>query len=78
MDECERSADGEIDSVGYSSGGKSAVGISPASVLRVTAYPLLLLAVVLVGASALVLRWDPAIVSPLFLVGTLVYLAILE
>lgn len=78
MDECERSADGEIDSVGYSSGGKSAVGISPASVLRVTAYPLLLLAVILVGASALVLRWDPAIVSPLFLVGTLVYLAILE
>ncbi|MEU0357391.1 sterol desaturase family protein [Streptomyces cyaneofuscatus] len=85
MDECERSADGEtdsfdgeIDSVGYAGGGKSTVGVSLASVLRATAYPLLLLAVVVVGASALALRWDPAIVSPLFLVGTLTYLAILE
>ncbi|MDT0492842.1 sterol desaturase family protein [Streptomyces sp. NPDC012600] len=84
MDECERSADGEndrngeIDSVTYSDGGKRAGGISPASLLRAAAYPVLLLAVVLVGAAALVLRWDPAVVSPLFLVGTLVYLAVLE
>ncbi|WP_430477527.1 sterol desaturase family protein [Streptomyces sp. P11-1] len=90
MDEYGRSADGEIDSVGHAGRGNprnggngekgavGAVGIIAARVLRVVAYPLLLLAVVSVGAAALVLRWDPAVVSPLFLIGTLMYLAILE
>ncbi|PWS44035.1 C4-dicarboxylate ABC transporter [Streptomyces sp. ZEA17I] len=90
MDECGRSADGEIDSVGRAgransgngrngeNGAVGAVGIVAARALRLVAYPLLLLAVVSVGAAALSLRWDPAIVSPLFLVGTLIYLAILE
>ncbi|MFT9785502.1 sterol desaturase family protein [Streptomyces rhizosphaericola] len=90
MDECGRSADGEIDSVGSAGGANSgngrngengafgAVGIVAAPALRLVAYPLLLLAVVSVGAAALSLRWDPAVVSPLFLIGTLIYLAILE
>ncbi|MFZ4278406.1 sterol desaturase family protein [Streptomyces rhizosphaericola] len=90
MDECGRSADGEIDSVGRAGGANSgngrngengavgAGGIVAPRALRLVAYPLLLLAVVSVGAAALSLRWDPAVVSPLFLIGTLIYLAILE
>ncbi|WP_411080227.1 sterol desaturase family protein [Streptomyces sp. cmx-18-6] len=104
MDECERSADGEIDSVEFPDaipsgfpdgrndadvlkGAGSAKGSGaeegacaprPHSLLRSIAYPLLLLAVVLVGGASLLLEWDPARVSPLFLVGTLVYLAVLE
>ncbi|UQA37580.1 sterol desaturase family protein [Streptomyces sp. HNA39] len=90
MDEYGRSADGEIDSGGHAGRGNprnggngekgtvGAVGVIAARVLRVVAYPLLLLAVVSVGAAALVLHWDPAIVSPLFLIGTLMYLALLE
>ncbi len=90
MDECGRSADGEIDSVGSAGGANSgngrngengavgAGGIVAPRALRLVAYPLLLLAVVSVGAAALSLRWDPAVVSPLFLIGTLIYLAILE
>lgn len=78
MDECERSADGENPTVPLSSGGTGEVRNSLASLLRVTAYPVLLLAVVVVGVAALRLHWDPARVSPLFLVGTLVYLAVLE
>ncbi|NGO83821.1 sterol desaturase family protein [Streptomyces sp. 196(2019)] len=90
MDECGRSADGEIDSVGSAGGANSGngrngengavgpVGIVAARALRLVAYPLLLLAVVSVGAAALSLRWDPAVVSPLFLIGALIYLAILE
>ncbi|GGY98964.1 hypothetical protein GCM10010327_31980 [Streptomyces nitrosporeus] len=46
--------------------------------LCVAAYPFLLLAVVAVGAAALSLNWDPAWVSPIFLIGTLTYLAALE
>ncbi|MFE7520476.1 sterol desaturase family protein [Streptomyces halstedii] len=78
MDECERSADGGNPTVPLSSGGTGEVRNSLASLLRVTAYPVLLLAVVVVGVAALRLHWDPARVSPLFLVGTLVYLAVLE
>ncbi|SCD62837.1 MULTISPECIES: sterol desaturase family protein [unclassified Streptomyces] len=78
MDECERSADGGNPTVPLSSGGTGEVRNSLASLLRVTAYPVLFLAVVVVGVAALRLHWDPARVSPLFLVGTLVYLAVLE
>ena len=48
------------------------------TVLRVAAYPLLLLATFLVAAGAVILHWDPSRVSPLFLVSTLLYLAVLE
>ncbi|HBF80928.1 MAG TPA: C4-dicarboxylate ABC transporter, partial [Streptomyces sp.] len=72
MDECERPADGGNPSVPLSGGGRRTVRNSLAPLLRTTAYPVLLLAVVLVGAAALRLDWDPARVSPLFLVGTLV------
>ncbi|MGW0791278.1 sterol desaturase family protein [Streptomyces sp. NPDC002911] len=94
MDRCDRFADGEIPPGvpgvppsarsgvypprGNQAGGKRAAGNGRDAVLRATAYPLLVLAVVTVGAAALSLHWDPALVSPLFLVGTLVYLAVLE
>lgn len=48
------------------------------TILRLAAYPLLLLATFLVAAGALVFHWDPARVSPLFLVGVLLYLTVLE
>ncbi|MER5744972.1 sterol desaturase family protein [Streptomyces sp. NPDC002225] len=48
------------------------------AVLRVSAYPLLLVSTVAVGAAALQLDWDPGLVSPLFLVGVIVYLTALE
>ncbi|MFP3118425.1 sterol desaturase family protein [Streptomyces sp. Iso 434] len=48
------------------------------AVLRVAAYPLLLAATVAVAGAALSLEWDPARVSPLFLVGVLLYLTLLE
>ncbi|MFF2958816.1 sterol desaturase family protein [Streptomyces sp. NPDC057963] len=48
------------------------------TVLRVSAYPFLLVATVSVATAALCLDWDPGRVSPLFLLGTLVYLAALE
>ncbi|MFH9299262.1 sterol desaturase family protein [Streptomyces sp. NPDC017520] len=78
MDEREQSADGGIYSAGYSVDRKGWAGNSPARLLRVAAYPVLLLAVVSVGAAALWLEWDPAWVSSLFLVGVIAYLAILE
>ncbi|MDQ0988333.1 sterol desaturase family protein [Streptomyces sp. V2I9] len=78
MDERERSADGENYSAAFSGGRNGRVGDYPARIIRLTAYPLLLLAVVLVAGSALRLRWDPAWVSPLFLIGVISYLALLE
>ncbi|MFJ4963843.1 Fatty acid hydroxylase superfamily protein [Streptomyces sp. ADI96-02] len=78
MDECEGSAKGEIHSAGIPAEGRKAARDTLRSVLRVTAYPVLLLAVVLVGTAALRLPWDPARVSPLFLVGVLTYLSLLE
>ncbi|MFD0020012.1 sterol desaturase family protein [Streptomyces sp. NPDC058382] len=47
-------------------------------ILRFLAYPLLLTATLLVAAGSLILHWDPGRVSPLFLVGTLLYLTALE
>ncbi|MFF1920081.1 sterol desaturase family protein [Streptomyces sp. NPDC058221] len=47
-------------------------------ILRALAYPLLLSATLSVVAGSLILHWDPGRVSPLFLVGTLLYLAALE
>ncbi|MQS38550.1 sterol desaturase family protein [Streptomyces katsurahamanus] len=52
--------------------------LSRASVLHTTAYPGLLAATVLTGASAVTLGWDPALVSPLFVLVTLLYLTALE
>ncbi|GHF50039.1 MULTISPECIES: sterol desaturase family protein [Streptomyces] len=86
MDEHERSTDGEIYSadfsvgfpVGFPVGRKGRVGNSPARFLCAVAYPVLLLSVVSVGAAALWLKWDPAWVSPLFLVGVIAYLSLLE
>ncbi|ROV68699.1 sterol desaturase family protein, partial [Streptomyces globisporus] len=78
MDERARAADGEIHSADYSVPGKGVVGNSPSGILRAVAYPVLLLAVVGVAAFALRLRWDPAWVSPLFLIGVISYLALLE
>ncbi|MFF0506548.1 sterol desaturase family protein [Streptomyces fimicarius] len=86
MDERERSTDGEIYSADYSVGfpagfpaaRKGRVGNSPARFLCAVAYPVLLLSVAAVGAAALWLKWDPAWVSPLFLVGTIAYLSLLE
>lgn len=42
------------------------------------AYPLLLASTFVVAAGSLILHWDPGRVSPLFLVGTLLYLTALE
>ncbi|BFP50749.1 hypothetical protein SCMC78_05560 [Streptomyces sp. CMC78] len=86
MDERERSTDGEIYSAdfsvgfpaGFPAGRKGRVGNSPARFLCAVAYPVLLLSVVSVGAAALWLKWDPAWVSPLFLVGVIAYLSLLE
>ncbi|MFE7451283.1 sterol desaturase family protein [Streptomyces griseus] len=78
MDEREHSADGGIYSAGSSVGRKGRSGNSPGRILRVTAYPVLLLAVLSVGVAALRLQWDPAWVSSLFLVGVIAYLALLE
>ncbi|MFI1012540.1 sterol desaturase family protein [Streptomyces sp. NPDC020965] len=46
--------------------------------LRKAAYPVLLAAMVAVGAATLLLGWAPAQVSPLFTVGVLLYLTALE
>ncbi|MGW4040233.1 sterol desaturase family protein [Streptomyces sp. NPDC004778] len=78
MDERERAADGEIHSADYSVPEKGEVRNSASRILRAAAYPLLLLAVVGVAAFALRLRWDPAWVSPLFLIGVIGYLTLLE
>lgn len=78
MNERERSADGENYSAAFSVGRKSGVDGYPARLLRITGYPLLLLAVLLTAVAALRLRWDPAWVSPLFLIGVISYLALLE
>lgn len=78
MDEHERSADGEIYSAAFSVGRKRRVSNSPFRLLRVLAYPALLLSVVSVGVAALSLQWNPAWVSSLFLVGIIAYLALLE
>lgn len=82
MDERERSTDGEIYSadfsVGFTVGRKGWAGNSPTRFLCVVAYPVLLLSVVAVSVAALWLKWDPAWVSPLFLVGVIAYLALLE
>ncbi|MFF3767686.1 sterol desaturase family protein [Streptomyces sp. NPDC001922] len=48
------------------------------AVLRHTAYPLLLTALVVVVAATWHFHWDQGRVSPLFLVGTIGYLALLE
>ncbi|MFI8436073.1 sterol desaturase family protein [Streptomyces sp. NPDC079020] len=78
MDEYEQQADGAA----HPSANSAAWGILSeftwSAVLRVAAYPFLLLVTVLVGASSLLLHWDLALVSPLFLIGTLIYLAVLE
>ena len=76
MHEDERPADRGIHPA-YESPGKSNAEFHR-TLLRVTAYPLLLLATFLVAAGALVLRWEPGRVSPLFLMGTLLYLTVLE
>lgn len=78
MDEREQSADGEISSVYFSCSRVRGVKNSLDCVLRAVAYPVLLLAVILVGVASLRMHWDPARVSPLFLVSTLLYLAVLE
>ncbi|WNF30728.1 sterol desaturase family protein [Streptomyces sp. C11-1] len=78
MDERERSADGEISSADFSVGRKGVVGNSPTRFLRAVAYPILLLSVVSVSAAALWLKWDPAWVGSLFLIGVIAYLALLE
>ncbi|MFH8476083.1 sterol desaturase family protein [Streptomyces sp. NPDC018000] len=57
---------------------ESALVLSARAVLRVLAYPFLLVAAVSVAAAALLLDWDPERVSPLFLVGTIAYLTVLE
>lgn len=48
------------------------------AVLRVSAYPFLLASTVSVAAAALCLDWDPDRVSPLFLLGVISYLTVLE
>ncbi|MCX4736498.1 sterol desaturase family protein [Streptomyces sp. NBC_01363] len=48
------------------------------AVLRVSAYPFLLASTVSVAAAALCLDWDPDRVSPLFLLGVIAYLTVLE
>ncbi|MGW1226975.1 sterol desaturase family protein [Streptomyces sp. NPDC001478] len=78
MGERERGADGAIHSAGHSDVRRSAAGNSPARFLRAFSYPFLLLAVVLVGVFAVRERWDPARVSPLFLIGVISYLVLLE
>jgi len=48
------------------------------AVLRRVAYPVVLLAVAGVGFGVIALDWDPAVVSPLFLVGVVGYFTVLE
>ncbi|GLF93196.1 sterol desaturase family protein [Streptomyces yaizuensis] len=55
-----------------------ATGLWAGAVLRAAAYPVLLAATAATGAAALVLGWPPALVSPAFLVGVLLYLGALE
>lgn len=56
----------------------SGYGPSVRHVLRNLAYPLLLTATVAVATASLLLEWDPERVSPFFLVGTVLYLTVLE
>ncbi|MFF2009538.1 sterol desaturase family protein [Streptomyces sp. NPDC058195] len=58
--------------------GQDTSAFSTRAVLRVSAYPFLLVSTVFVGAAALQLDWDPGRVSPLFLIGVIVYLTALE
>ncbi|MFF8959566.1 sterol desaturase family protein [Streptomyces sp. NPDC014894] len=78
MEEYGASSDDEINPARAAAPGEKASVLSPGAVLRAAVYPCLLTATVLVGASALVLEWEPALVSPLFLMGVLLYLTILE
>ncbi|MFD7967281.1 sterol desaturase family protein [Streptomyces clavifer] len=78
MDECGRAVDGEIYSSDYSVARKGLVGKVAAWFLGMTAYPALLLAVILIGVFAVRQKWDPAWVSPLFLLGVIAYLVLLE
>ncbi|MFD9954515.1 sterol desaturase family protein [[Kitasatospora] papulosa] len=78
MDECEHATDGKDSSVGYSVSRKGVADNSASRILRVAVYPALLLSVVLVGVFAVRQQWDPARVSPLFLLGVIGYLVLLE
>ncbi|MFI7102538.1 sterol desaturase family protein [Streptomyces sp. NPDC050161] len=78
MEEFEQSASSEIEPATSQPFTKRISDISPGSVLRATAYPVLFLATLSVAMTALRYQWDPARVSPIFLIGVVTYLVILE
>lgn len=78
MDEYEQQIDGGANP-GTNSGRRGILSeLTWGAVLRRISYPLLLGATVVVGGASLLLRWDLTRVSPLFLIGTLLYLGVLE
>ncbi|MER5556140.1 sterol desaturase family protein [Streptomyces sp. NPDC002793] len=77
-DGCGRYADDGIPADSPSVVQKRAGRNVTAEILSVTAYPVLLLSVFSVSVAALSLGWNPEWVSPIFLGGTILYLALLE
>ncbi|MER5770868.1 sterol desaturase family protein [Streptomyces sp. NPDC001985] len=82
MEENGISSGGEVDPAPVPAPGRASRTRPPLrpgrSALRATAYPCLLAATAAVGTATLALGWEPTRISPLFLVGVLLYLTALE
>ncbi|MER6913489.1 sterol desaturase family protein [Streptomyces sp. NPDC000594] len=78
MDDAYRRSSGAGANPASGAPGHPSTGIRARSVLRSTAYPVLLTATLATAAAAVTLGWEPALVSPLFLMGVLSYLTVLE
>ncbi|MER6610878.1 sterol desaturase family protein [Streptomyces sp. NPDC000927] len=78
MENCEPVPGGGPESGAGPAEGKGSPASRARGLLRVSAYPVLLLAAISVATAALRFDWEPGSVSPLFLLGTIAYLTILE
>lgn len=78
MDEYGRTSDGEIAPVSAAMSARKKPAFTPGLALRTLAYPCLLVATILLGTATVALGWDPTRISPLFLIGVLLYLTALE
>ncbi|MEU3218489.1 sterol desaturase family protein [Streptomyces sp. NPDC006971] len=78
MENCEPAPGGGPEPGAGPAEGKGSPASRARGLLRVSAYPVLLLAAISVATAALRFDWEPGSVSPLFLLGTIAYLTILE
>ncbi|WP_405719985.1 sterol desaturase family protein [Streptomyces sp. NBC_00046] len=78
MENCEPLPGGDPGADAGRVGGEGAPAPVTRAVLRAAGYPFLLAGTVSVAAAALCLDWDPDRVSPLFLLGVISYLTVLE